>query len=276
MIYDIGNKKFDFSKKYFIMGILNITPDSFYDGGKNIKFDEAIKSAINMVNAGADIIDIGGESSRPGAEIVPEDKEINRVLPIIEKLKKEIDVPISIDTHKSGVADVCLKAGASILNDISGLTFDPEMIKTAAKYNPAVIINHIKGTPKTMQNNPNYENVISEIKQFFIERISYCNSSNLKKIIIDPGIGFGKNLAHNFQVFNNIMELKNLGYPLLIGPSRKRFIGEILNVEPENRLFGTAASIAISIYNGADIIRVHDVTEMKQVAEVSYRIRIGI
>jgi dihydropteroate synthase len=273
MIYKIGKKEFDFSKNYYIMGILNVTPDSFFDGGKHSNLERAFKFALEMAEAGADIIDIGGESSRPGAKAISAELEIERVLPVIERMIKEIDIPISIDTYKSKVADECLKSGVHIINDISGLMFDPEMIKIVCKHDSFVIIQHIQGTPKTMQLNPHYEDVVSEIFQYFLERIEYCRINMVNKIILDPGIGFGKNTSHNLEIFNKLSEFKKLGFPILIGPSRKRFIGDILNVEPAKRLIGTAAAVAISVYNGADIIRVHDVKEMKQVAEIAIQIK---
>jgi dihydropteroate synthase len=267
-IYKIGEKVFNFNNNVYIMGVLNITPDSFYDGGKYSGIDAAVSHGIKMAASGADIIDIGGESTRPGAEKVSVEQEMERVIPVIKELILRTDIPLSIDTYKSQVAEEALTTGAKIINDISGLTFDPEMIEIAKKFDAVVIINHIKGKPKTMQQDPYYEDVIEEIRQYFQERIVYAKSYNVNKIILDPGIGFGKKICHNLEIIKKLNEFCDLGYPLLIGVSRKRFIGEILNAKPEDRLFGTAAAVAISVYNGANIIRVHDVKEMYDVKKL--------
>jgi dihydropteroate synthase len=273
LIYTIGDKIFDFNNNVFIMGILNVTPDSFYDGGTHFNKTSAIEHGIKIAEAGADIIDIGGESTRPFSEAVSLEQEMERVIPVIEGLRSRINIPISIDTYKSRVAGEALKSGAKIINDISGMTFDPEMIKVVDEFNATIIISHIKGTPKTMQNDPEYIDVIKEIQDFFKERIDTAKSHNIENIILDPGIGFGKKLNHNISIIKNLKEFRELGYPLLIGVSRKRFIGELLKAEPEDRLFGTAGAVAISVYNGANIVRVHDVKEMRDVARVSYFIK---
>ncbi|MCG2709880.1 MAG: dihydropteroate synthase [Thermodesulfovibrionales bacterium] len=262
----------DFSKKTYLMGILNVTPDSFSDGGRYFDRTLAIKRAYEMVEEGADIIDIGGESTRPGSEPVPLQEEIARTIPVIEEISKKIKVPISIDTYKAEVAKRALDAGASIVNDISGLRFDPEMPKVVSQYKVPVVIMHIKGTPKNMQANPQYEALIPEVMDYLRESIRLAVESGIAedKIIIDPGIGFGKTYDHNLEIIKKLREFTLLEKPLLVGPSRKAFIGKILGDAPASeRLEGTAAAVAISILNGANIIRVHDVKEMKRVALVA-------
>ena len=259
-----------------IMGILNVTQDSFSDGGLYFDKSAAINRAIQMVEEGADIIDIGGESTRPGSEPVPEEEEIRRTIPVIEALVKEISVPISIDTYKSRVANRALEAGASMVNDISGLRFDPDMPDVIAYHDVPVVIMHIKGTPKDMQRNPVYEALIPEIMDYLREGIRIAAKAGIKedKIIIDPGIGFGKTFEHNLDIICNLNEFTLLGKPILIGPSRKAFIGKVLgDLPPTDRLEGTAAAVAISIFNGANIIRVHDVKEMVHVAKVADAIK---
>jgi len=254
------------------MGILNVTPDSFSDGGRHFDKAAAIRRAHQMVEEGADIIDIGGESTRPGSEPVPLEEEISRTIPVIEALAKNIKVPISIDTYKAEVAKRALDAGASIVNDISGLRFDPEMPKVVSQYKVPVVIMHIKGTPKNMQANPQYGALIPEIMDYLRASIMLALKFGIPedKIIIDPGIGFGKAFEHNLEIIKNLHEFTLLEKPLLVGVSRKAFIGKILGDAPASeRLEGTAAAVAISILNGANIIRVHDVKEMKKVALVA-------
>ncbi|NWF98031.1 MAG: dihydropteroate synthase [Nitrospirae bacterium] len=270
------NFSIDLSRRTCIMGILNVTPDSFSDGGLYFEKSLAIERAKQMVEDGADIIDIGGESTRPGAEPVSLDEELNRTIPVIEALAKEIKVPISIDTYKSVVAEKALNAGASIVNDISGLRFDPEMAKIVAKYKVPVVIMHIKGTPRNMQKEPFYENLIAEIKQYIEDSINIALNTGIDKdkIIIDPGIGFGKTFEHNLEIIHRLSEFSTFGKPVLIGLSRKAFIGKILNnASPLERVEGTAAAVAISIMNGANIIRVHDVKQMTMVAKVADAIK---
>jgi len=268
----------DFSKKTCLMGILNVTPDSFSDGGQYFDRELAIKRAHEMVEEGADVIDVGGESTSPGSEPVPLQEEIARTIPVIEEISKKIKVPVSIDTYKAEVAKRAMDAGASIVNDISGLRFDPEMPKVVSKYKVPVIIMHIKGMPKDMQINPIYEALIPEIMDYFRKSIRLAVESGIAedKIIIDPGIGFGKTLDHNLEIIKNLREFTLLEKPLLAGVSRKAFIGKILgDVSASERLEGTAAAVAISILNGANIIRVHDVKEMKKVALVADAVKRG-
>jgi len=271
-----ANFSLDFSKKTCIMGILNVTPDSFSESGLYFDKSTAIKRAIQIVEDGADIIDIGGESTRPGSEPVSLEEELRRTMPVIEALAKEIKVPISIDTYKAEVAKRALGAGASMVNDISGLRFDTGMSKIVSEYEVPVVIMHIKGTPKNMQQNPVYEALMPEIMDYFRFGIRLAMESGIAedRIIIDPGIGFGKTFEHNLEILNNLHEFTLLEKPLLVGPSRKAFIGKILgDAAVTDRLEGSAAAVAVSIINGANIVRVHDVNEMVKVAKVADAIK---
>lgn len=265
------SKKYNLSKRTHIMGVLNVTPDSFSDGGKFFGLEKALSQSLKMVEEGADIIDIGGESTRPSSVPVSLEEEEKRVLPVIEALAKKITVPISIDTYKSQIARKALESGAEMINDISGLRFDSEMVKVVSRYNVPVIIMHIKGTPQNMQENPYYENVIKEIKDYFEERINLATASGISEenIILDPGIGFGKRFEDNLVVLKNLKEFKKLEKPLLLGLSRKSFIGKILDLPVEERLEGSLAALAYSIMQGAHIVRVHDVKESVRVARVA-------
>lgn len=265
-----GQLTFD---KPLIMGIINVTPDSFFNKSRKIKLEEIVKTAQKMIEEGADILDIGGESTRPGSDPVPLEEELNRVIPAIKIIRKEVSdkIPISIDTYKSVVADKALEAGADIINDISGLRFDNKMSDVAAHWNVPVVIMHIKGTPKDMQKNPNYNNFLKELHEYFVERISYATSHGINEnnIILDPGIGFGKRLEDNIDIFNYLTSMLMYNKPVLIGASRKSMIGMILNEkDPENRLEGTLALTAIAVEKGAHIIRVHDVKENRKVADL--------
>lgn len=259
-----------------IMGVLNITPDSFSDGGEFYDADKAIERAVQMVEEGADIIDIGGESSRPGADPVSDSEELRRVLPVISALNETIDIPISIDTYKSVVAEKALDAGATIINDISGLRGDNLMAQLASERDVHSIIMHMKGTPRTMQVNPSYDDLMTELVNYFEERIAFALSTGIsrEKIILDPGIGFGKRVADNFVILNELQKICDLGYPVMIGPSRKSFIGKTLELPENERLEGTSASITAAILNGAKIVRVHDVKEMRRVVLISDAIRL--
>lgn len=269
---------FDFLKKTYIMGILNVTPDSFYDGGKYNNVEKAIHRGLQLIEQGADILDIGGESTRPGALPVSLDEELKRVIPVIEGITKRVKIPISIDTYKAKVAEEAINAGASIINDISGLRFDPEMAYVASKYNTPVILMHIKGNPKDMQKNPHYYALIPEIIEYLRTSIIIAKEAGIQedKIILDPGIGFGKLPEHNLEIIGNLREFTSLGKPILIGVSRKSFIGKILNdAPPEGRLEGTAAAVAVSIINGANIVRVHDVDYISKIVKVVDAIKFG-
>jgi dihydropteroate synthase len=258
------------------MGILNVTPDSFSDGGLHFDRSSAVDRGLRMVDDGADIIDVGGESTRPGAEPLSLDEELRRTLPVIEALSSKIKVPISIDTYKADVAQEALKAGASIVNDISGLRFDPEIPAVVSRHGVPVVIMHMKGSPKNMQKNPLYGALIPEIMDYLRSGIALAVKAGIPedRIIIDPGIGFGKTFDHNLEILHNLDKFTSLGRPVLIGPSRKAFIGKILDNAPAiERTEGTAAAIAISIMKGANIVRVHDVREMAKVARVADAIK---
>ena len=257
------------------MGILNVTPDSFSDGGQFLDTKSAVFHALKMAEQGADIIDIGGESTRPGSDPVSIKDELARVIPVIEGIRGESTIPISIDTYKSIVARAAIAAGANIINDISGLNFDPEMVNIVRDHKVPIIIMHIKGTPKNMQVDPQYDDLIQEVINYFQKQIDFCRDNGVpkSKIILDPGIGFGKRLNDNFILIRELKRFTELGYPVLIGPSRKSFIGLTLDLPVEQRFEGTAAAIAAGIMNGARIVRVHDVLEMKRVQIISDKIR---
>ena len=259
-------------KRTVIMGILNVAPDSFSDGGLFFNQEMAIEHAKQMVKDGAQIIDVGGESSRPGSEPVSEEEELRRVKPVIERLVKEVNVPLSIDTCKPSVAGECINLGASLVNDIAGLR-NKEMIKLLAKHKTPVVVMHMKGEPKNMQKNPAYKNVVKEVKEFLSDRINEARKAGIEDIIIDPGIGFGKTTEHNLQILKRLGEFKELGCPILIGPSRKSFIGNITGMLPNERLEGTLAAVAVSIMNGANIVRVHDVKECFRAVQIADAIR---
>lgn len=264
------SKSLNLSLRTHLMGVLNVTPDSFSDGGRFFKAEEAIRRGVELAEEGADIIDIGGESTRPGSEPVSLEEELRRVIPVIEELAKRTDIPISIDTYKSKVAKEALDSGASMVNDISALRFDPEMKRILAEYKVPVVLMHIKGTPKNMQDNPYYHNVVEEIKTYLEDSIEMAKEAGIEenKIIIDPGIGFGKTLEHNLKILKHLKEFTTLGKPILIGLSRKSFIGKILDLPVEERLEGSLAALALSIMTGANILRVHDVRESKRVARL--------
>jgi len=256
-------------RRTLVMGILNVTPDSFFDGGKFFRLESALEHARRLIREGADIIDIGGESSRPGAQPVPEEEELNRVIPVIRALRQESSVPISIDTYKASVAEAALEAGANIVNDISALRFDGRMVEVVARAGVPVVLMHMRGEPRTMQQNPVYTDVVREIKEFFAERIAFARAHGIEKILIDPGIGFGKTVAHNLEILRRLGEFRELGCPILIGVSRKSFIGRLCGTEenplpPSERLEGTIASNVIAVLNGAQIVRVHDVAAHKR------------
>jgi dihydropteroate synthase len=269
-----------FRDRTYIMGILNVTPDSFSDGGQFNSESAAIAQAKSLVAGGADIIDIGGQSTRPGAEIIPLDEELNRVVPIVKALRlgddKNAPIPdrilISVDTFRADVAAAGIKAGANIINDITGGMGDPEMLPLVAKLGVTVILMHIRGTPQTMQQLTDYDDLIGEIYQFFQARIEEAIACGIhrEKIIIDPGIGFAKTFAQNLEIIRRLSEFKSLGLPILIGASRKSFIGKILDQpDPKQRVWGTAAACCAAIANGANIVRVHDLPEMRDICRVA-------
>ncbi len=264
---------FDFGKKTYIMGILNVTPDSFSDGGKYFSFEDATNQAIRMEKEGADIIDIGGESTRPGATSISAEEEKNRVIPVIEELIKKIKIPISIDTYKSEVAKQALDLGVLMVNDITAFRGDKKLADVIRDYNVSVCLMHMKGKPRSMQINPSYNDVVLEIYDFLKERANFAISYGIQKekIIVDPGLGFGKRtgkgIEDNCEILKKLSELKKLGYPICIGASRKTFIGNICGrtsqLPVEDRLEGSLAATCVAILNGADIVRVHDVKETR-------------
>lgn len=257
-------------KRTLIMGILNVTPDSFYDGGRYNNAKQAVERALQMAEEGADIIDIGGQSSRPGANSVEEKEELERVIPVIKKLASRIKVPISIDTYKAGVAKKAIDAGASMVNDISALRMDEKMANIVRSIGVPVCLMHMQGTPRNMQKNPRYRDVVSEIFAFLKERIDFCEQAgiDIEKTIVDPGIGFGKTVLHNLEILKNLNQFKSLGRPIMVGVSRKSFIGKVLQLEPEERLEGSLASAIWCMIKGASILRVHDVRETKRAVKI--------
>lgn len=259
--------------KYFfdktkVMGIINATPDSFYSGSRVNDIKSAVTKALKMIEDGADILDIGGESTRPGSDPVSEQEEIERVVPVIEEIRSlNEDVLISVDTYRAKTAEAAIMAGADIINDISAMKFDRDMVQVAKKYNVPIILMHTKGTPKEMQKNPQYKDVVSELKDFFTERLEYCNKNGISgdKVIIDPGVGFGKLYEHNIELIKKIDEFHEFDLPILLAVSRKSSIGTALgNVPPEDRLEGTIAVSCFAAMNNIEMVRVHDVLENKR------------
>ncbi len=270
-----GRYTIDLSKRTHIMGILNVTPDSFYDGGRFLKVGDAISRAEEMVKEGVDIIDVGGESSRPGSDPIPADEEVRRVLPVVKNLVRELDMPISVDTYKTAVARAVLDEGAAIINDISGLKFEEDIAGVIAGYDAGVVVMHTPDRPGTMQENPHYESLFSEIISYLRTSIEKGIKNGIKpdKFIIDPGIGFGKRKWDNLRILKNLPELKSLGRPILIGISRKSFIGKTLDLPVEERLEGTLAAAAVGVLNGAHILRVHDIKEISRVVRMVDAVR---
>ena len=265
-----GKHVLKLASRTHIMGILNVTPDSFFDGGCYQVLKDALARAHLMVEEGADIIDVGGESSRPGSDPIPLEVEIERVIPVVERLIKEVDIPVSIDTYKAEVARRALALGAHMINDITALREEPALGEVAAEYKVPLILMHMRGKPKDMQDNPHYQALIPELISFFREAIKRASSAGVKEetILLDPGIGFGKRTEHNLEIIRSLKEFQTLGRPLVLGPSRKRLIGDVLKLPVEERLEGTAAIVAVAILNGVHIVRVHDVREMVRVARM--------
>ncbi|MDY0220050.1 MAG: dihydropteroate synthase [Desulfobacterium sp.] len=280
MLKSIKWKRFelDFKRKPYIMGILNTTPDSFSDGGRYQSLDKAVEHGLALVEAGADILDIGGESTRPFAVDVTAQEEMDRVVPVIEALSKKIDVPISIDTIKARVAQEAVRAGAAIINDISAMEHDPDMVNVVSKAQLPVILMHMKGTPSTMQIDPTYEDLLGEITIYLAARVKVALEAGIDKsmIILDPGIGFGKTVEHNLMLIQHIDKIGALGYPVLMGPSRKTFVRKILSHVTERRVkaddpeaeLGTMAASAACLMNGAQIVRLHDVKTFAPMARI--------
>jgi dihydropteroate synthase len=263
-------------ERTLVMGVLNVTPDSFSDGGKFFRVADAVKAALAMEQGGADILDIGAESTRPGSTGISGEEELERLLPVLHALRGRLKIPISIDTQKARVAEMALGAGAEMLNDISGLRQDPKIAEVAARSGVPIVLMHMRGTPRTMQKKPWAKDVMKDVGRGLRESVAIARRAGVRKsqIILDPGIGFGKSFAQNYELLAKLPALARLGYPLLVGTSRKGFLGATLagNGKPlaaEQRIWGTAATVTASILHGAHIIRVHDVEEMVQVARVT-------
>ncbi|MBF2001310.1 MAG: dihydropteroate synthase [Synechococcales cyanobacterium M58_A2018_015] len=271
----LRGRSFVWGERTYLMGILNVTPDSFSDGGEFNTVEAALAQAQRMVQAGADILDVGGQSTRPQAEEVPLDEELRRVIPVIQALRASgaaADLPISVDTTRAAVAQAAIQAGADLVNDISGATFDAAMLSTVAELAVPIVLMHIRGTPKTMQQFTDYPDLIKELATCLTERADAALAAGVapQHIILDPGIGFAKTYAQNLEILRQLPRLRRLGYPLLIGPSRKSFIGHVLNQpDPKQRIWGTAATCCAAVAGGGDILRVHDVAEMHDVCRVA-------
>ena len=270
LVWRVGDVELDCGDRTLIMGILNVTPDSFSDGGMYFGERTAIDRGVTMVDEGADIVDVGGESTRPGSDPVSVQEELDRVVPVIERLAAHVPVPISIDTRKPEVARAALAVGATIVNDVSAGA-DPAMFDVVRESDAGMVLMHMKGEPKTMQESPRYDDVVAEVKEFLRERIEAAGLAGVDtdRVAVDPGIGFGKDLDHNLTILARVRDLLDLGRPLVVGPSRKRFIGALLDDAPvEARFEGTAAAVAWLVASGAHIVRIHDVWEISRVVRV--------
>lgn len=270
--WQIRNSTFVWGQRTYVMGVLNVTPDSFSDGGQFNTLATALTQARKLITAGTDLLDIGGQSTRPQAEEISLDEELNRVMPILQAIRQESNIPISIDTSRASVAAAAIAAGADVINDISGGSFDPDMLPTVAQLGVPIILMHMRGTPKTMQQLTDYQNLISEITDFLQCQIAAAIACgvNPARIAIDPGIGFAKTYEQNLEILRRLAEFRQLNCPMLVGVSRKSFIGHILHQpDPQQRVWGTAAACSAAIVGGADILRVHDVPEMRDVCQVT-------
>ncbi|MBI2986059.1 MAG: dihydropteroate synthase [Deltaproteobacteria bacterium] len=267
----------DMARRTALMGIVNVTPDSFSDGGKYFDVEKAISHGLDLAEQGADIIDVGGESSRPGARPVSAREEMERVLPVMRGLRRKLSIPISVDTYKAEVARAAIDEGADVVNDISALRFDGAMALLVAAEKVPVVLMHMQGEPQTMQQKPHYHDVVQEVKEFLASRIVFALEAGVEpdRIIVDPGIGFGKELEHNLALVRGLPALASLGQPILLGPSRKTFIGEILDVGPEERLEGSLAASVVAVLAGANMIRTHDVKESHRAVRVADALRFG-
>jgi dihydropteroate synthase len=270
-----GSRTLDFTSKTYVMGILNCTPDSFYPESRAVTIKDAMKAGREMVAAGVDIIDVGGESTRPGSDSVDLDEEVRRVIPVVQSLRGESDVIISVDTRKKDVAERALDAGADIINDISGLRHNEELARLVARRKVPIVLMHMRGTPKTMQRHVLYKNTISEILRELQPSVAAALGAGIDSsmIIVDPGIGFGKRIQDNLRIIKELASLKSLDFPILIGLSRKSFIGEILDKPVEERLIGTITANTLAIINGANIIRVHDVGHAVEMVKIIESVR---
>ncbi|HWY09412.1 MAG TPA: dihydropteroate synthase [Candidatus Acidoferrales bacterium] len=275
----VGGRAIVLGERTLVMGVLNVTPDSFSDGGKFFRAADAVKAALAMERAGADILDIGAESTRPGSTGISAEEELERLLPVLAALRGQLKIPISIDTQKARVAEMAIGAGAAMLNDISGLKHDPKIAEVVARFSVPLILMHMRGTPQTMQKKPWAKDVLKDVSDGLRESVAVARRAGVRKsqIILDPGIGFGKSFAQNYELLAKLPSLARLGYPLMVGTSRKGFLGATLAsngklLPSDERIWGTAATVAASILQGAHIVRVHDVEEMVQVAKVADRV----
>lgn len=268
----LRGQPFNWGTRTYLMGILNVTPDSFSDGGQFNSLEAAVFQAHHLVEAGIDILDIGGQSTRPQAIEIAEAEELDRVVPVIKAVRSELQVPISVDTTRASVAEAAIAAGADLVNDVSGGIHDPQMLSTVAKLQVPIILMHMRGTPQTMQQLTDYENLVEEIIDFFRQQIRVARAVGIRRdfLAIDPGIGFAKTGPQSLELLRQISQFQILGYPILVGPSRKSFIGQILNQpDPQKRIWGTAAACCAAIQGGADILRIHDGAAMKEVCQVA-------
>lgn len=269
---DLRGHSFNWGERTYIMGVLNVTPDSFSDGGEFYHPTTALAQAQHLVEAGADILDIGGQSTRPGAEQISVEEELHRVLPMVEAVRSQLSIPISVDTTRAAVAQKAVEAGADMVNDISGGTFDPDMFSTIAQLGVPIVLMHIRGTPQTMQQFTDYQDLIGEIYEFLERQLAAAQEAGIWRshLMIDPGIGFAKTAEQNLEILRQLPAFRALGVPMLVGVSRKSFIGRILNQpDPKARVWGTAAACCGAIAGSADILRVHDVLEMRDVCRVA-------
>ncbi|HKV62730.1 MAG TPA: dihydropteroate synthase [Candidatus Acidoferrum sp.] len=278
----LGSKTLALGERTLVMGVLNVTPDSFSDGGKFLEPEAAVEQAFAMAKAGADLLDVGGESTRPGSREISAAEELDRILPVLQALQGRYEIPISVDTRRAAVAELALRAGAGIINDISGLKHDPRIAEVAAQQAVPLIVMHMRGEPRTMQAGPFARDVMKDVLQGLRRSVAIARKAGVAKsqIILDPGIGFGKSFAQNYELLQKLPQLAKLSYPLMVGTSRKGFLGAALERDgepapPEERIWGTAATVTASVLNGAHIVRVHDVAEMVQVARVADLLRIS-
>jgi dihydropteroate synthase len=270
--WHLGNQTFEWGRCTYLMGVLNVTPDSFSDGGQYHTLETALRQARHLVQSGADLLDIGGQSTRPQAVEVSLEEELGRVIPVIKAIRQEMEVPISVDTTRAVVAEAAIAAGANVVNDISGATFDPQMLSVVARLGVPVVLMHIRGTPQTMQKLTDYDDLIGEIRTFLHQRMGAAIAAGIQPthIAIDPGIGFAKTAEQNLEILRRLPEFRSLNCPVLVGASRKSFIGRILDqANPKERVWGTAATCCAAISGGADIVRVHDLPEMWDVCRVA-------
>ena len=271
MIVRAKDRTIEINDRPLVMGVVNVTPDSFFDGGRYATPDGAIRHALRLAEEGADLLDIGAESTRPGADSIDEGEERRRLMPVVTAVAKAVSIPISVDTMKATVARAALEAGAVIVNDVSALQADPAMAEVVATTGAGVVLMHMQGSPRTMQKAPVYDDVVGEVAEFFRERMRFCRDRGIEQdqIVLDPGIGFGKLLLHNLTLLGQLETFVSFGRPILVGVSMKSFIGQVVGRPVEERSWGTAAAIALAVSKGAGILRVHDVKAMKEVVAMA-------